>query len=249
MFYFDPTYIFVIVGAVICLAASSYVKSTMRKYAGYSSMSGLTGAQVAERILRANGVDDVSISHISGDMTDNFHPSQKKVNLSDTTYSSTSIAAVAIAAHECGHAIQHNRGYIPMKLRSLILPVANIGSMLGLPMVIFGIILGGAYKYTSDGFDAAASSSNFGTLLCTIGIWVFSVAVAFQILTLPVEFNASLRAMQNIKSMGILQGRELDYGGAILKACALTYVAAAASSILQLIRLLVLAGGGRRRND
>ncbi|MCQ2080383.1 MAG: zinc metallopeptidase [Lachnospiraceae bacterium] len=246
MFYYDPTYIFVIIGALICLAANGYVKSTMNKFSGYRSMSGLTGAEVAGKILRANGISDVSITHIGGDMTDNFNPMKKTVNLSDTSYASNSVAAIAIAAHECGHAVQHDKGYVPMKLRALILPVANIGSMLGLPMVILGVILGGAFQYSAGDFSSQGAS-NIGTLLCTVGIWVFAAAVAFQIITLPVEFNASSRALRNLEDLGILDGIEINYGTKILRACALTYVAAAASSILQLLRLVLIAGGGKKR--
>lgn len=230
-FYFDPTYILVIVGAVICLIASARVKSTFRKYDRVRSMSGMTGAMAAERILRSAGILDVSVQHISGELTDHYDPRNKVLRLSDSTYNSASVAAVGVAAHECGHAIQHQKAYAPLSIRSAIVPVANIGSTLAWPLIVIGMFI----------------TSNTGTLLINIGILCFSLAVLFQLVTLPVEFNASSRALRILGDTGILGTEELKGTHKVLKAAALTYVAGAAASILQLLRLLFLSSG--RRND
>ncbi|MCI8494348.1 MAG: zinc metallopeptidase [Lachnospiraceae bacterium] len=230
-FYFDPTYILVIVGAVICLIASARVKSTFRKYDRVRSMSGMTGAMAAERILRSAGILDVSVQHISGELTDHYDPRNKVLRLSDSTYNSASVAAVGVAAHECGHAIQHQKAYAPLSIRSAIVPVANIGSTLAWPLIVIGMFI----------------TSNTGTLLINIGILCFSLAVLFQLVTLPVEFNASSRALRILGDTGILGTEELKGTRKVLKAAALTYVAGAAASILQLLRLLFLSSG--RRND
>ncbi|MCI8300041.1 MAG: zinc metallopeptidase [Lachnospiraceae bacterium] len=230
-FYFDPTYILVVIGAVICLIASARVKSTFRKYDRVRSMSGMTGAQAAERILHAAGIRDVSIEHISGELTDHYDPRNKVLRLSDSTYGSASVAAVGVAAHECGHAIQHQKSYAPLSLRSAIVPVANIGSTLAWPLIVIGMFI----------------TSNTGTLLINIGILCFSLAVLFQLVTLPVEFNASGRALRILGDTGILGSDELTKTRKVLKAAALTYVAGAAASILQLLRLLFLSSG--RRDD
>lgn len=229
---FDPTYLLVVIGAVICLIASARVKSTFNKYAQYRSMSGMTGAQAAERILRAAGIYDVSVQHISGQLTDHYHPGKKTLNLSDSVYNSTSVAAIGVAAHECGHAIQHQQGYLPLTLRTAIVPVANIGSSLSWPLILIGLLF----------------SRDTGTLLINLGILCFSFAVLFQLVTLPVEFNASSRALALLGEQGILSESELPYTRKVLKAAALTYVASAAAALLQLLRLLLLFGG-RRRDD
>ncbi len=229
---FDPTYILVLIGAVICLVASARVKSTFRRYSGQRSMSGMTGAQAAERILRSQGIYDVTVRHVTGSLTDNYNPSQKTLNLSDEVYGSASVAAVGVAAHECGHAIQHQQGYQPLSLRSAIVPVANIGSALAWPLILIGMFF----------------TRGTGSLLIHIGIVCFSFAVLFQLVTLPVEFNASARALAILGQQGILSESELPLTRKVLKAAALTYVAGAAASILQLLRLILLFGG-RRRND
>lgn len=226
-FYFDPTYILVIIGAVICLAASARVKLTFRKYNRVRSMSGLTGAQAAERILRSAGIMDVRIEHISGDLTDHYDPRHKVLRLSDSTYNSASVAAVGVAAHECGHAIQHQKDYAPLSIRSAIVPVANFGSAAAWPLILVGMFF----------------TSNTGTLLINIGILCFSFAVLFQLVTLPVEFNASRRAVRILGDTGILGTEELKGTRRVLGAAALTYVAGAAAAILQLLRLLFLFGG------
>ena len=229
-YYFDPTYILVIIGAVICLLASARVKSTFRKYNRVRSMSGMTGAQAAERILQAAGIYDVSVQHISGELTDHYDPRNKVLRLSDSTYASPSVAAVGVAAHECGHAIQHQKSYSPLSIRSAIVPVANFGSAIAWPLIIIGMFI----------------TSNTGTLLINIGILCFSLAVLFQLVTLPVEFNASSRAIRILGDTGILDSQELKSTRKVLGAAALTYVAGAAAAILQLLRLLLLFGG---RND
>ena len=226
---FDSTYFLVLIGVILSLWASSRVKSTYAKYSREASLTGMTGAQAAHRILSMSGIYDVTIQHVSGDLTDHYDPRNKTLNLSDATYGNCSVAAVGVAAHECGHAIQHDRGYTPLKLRSAIAPAANIGANISWPIILIGLLLGG------------------NGLLIQIGIFMFSLAVAFQLVTLPVEYNASKRAMNLLEETGILYQEELPKTRKVLNAAALTYVAAAASSILQLLRLVLLYG--RRRND
>ena len=179
-----------------------------------------------------NGIYDVQIEHVRGNLTDHYDPSKKVLRLSDSVYGSTSVAAIGVAAHECGHAVQHQVGYVPIKIRSVLVPAANIGSKLGLPLILLGVIFGGA-----------------GSTLAQIGIWVFALAVLFQIVTLPVEFNASGRAIKMLDQYGILHHQEVGHVKKVLSAAALTYVAAAASAILQLLRLVLIFGGGRDRRD
>ena len=219
---FDPTYVLVLIGAVICLIASARVKSTFNKYSRYRSMSGMTGAQAAERILNSAGIYDVTVCHISGSLTDHYNPSKKTLNL----------AAIGVAAHECGHAIQHQKNYVPLTLRTAIVPVANIGSTLAWPLILIGLFF----------------NRSTGAMLINLGILCFSFAVLFQLVTLPVEFNASRRALHILGEQGILSDSELPYTRKVLKAAALTYVASAAAAILQLLRLVLLFGG-RNRDD
>ncbi len=228
--WFDPTYILVIIGAVICLIASARVKSTFHKYSAYRSMSNLTGAQAAERILHRAGIYDVSIRHIRGSLTDHYDPRNKTLSLSDSVYGQTSVAAIGVAAHECGHAIQHQKSYAPLSIRGAIVPVANFGSALAWPLILIGVLF----------------SSNTGSFLIHLGIFLFSFAVLFQLITLPVELNASNRAIKILGDTGILNSQELPMTRKVLGAAALTYVAGAAAAILQLLRLLILFGG---RND
>lgn len=231
--YWDPTYWLVVVGALICLIASGVVNSTFNKYSKQRSRSGMTGAQAAVKILHAAGIYDVEVCHINGKLTDNYNPGRRTLNLSDSVYNSTSVAAVGVAAHECGHAIQHQVGYVPLNFRSAILPVANIGSTLAWPLIIVGVLF----------------NSNMGSSLITIGILCFSLAVLFQLVTLPVEFNASARALRILGESGILAEDELGGTRKVLRAAAMTYVASAAAVILQLLRLVLLFGGRGRRND
>jgi len=191
----------------------------------------MTGAQAARMILQSNGINDVSVQRISGKLTDHYNPSTKVLNLSESVYGSTSVAAIGVAAHECGHAIQHARGYFPLSLRTALVPVANIGSQLSWVFIIVGAIL------------------SFNQTLITIGIIMFSAAVLFQLVTLPVEFNASARALEQLESNGILYRDEVSQTRKVLSAAALTYVAAAATAILQLLRLIILFGGRGRRDD
>ncbi len=230
MFYWDSTYILVIIGAVICLIASARVKTTFNKYSRYRSLSGMTGAQAAERILRAAGISDVRIRPVSGHLTDNYNPSDKTLNLSESVCNETTVAAVGVAAHECGHAIQHARGYAPLAFRSVLVPVANFGSMLAWPVILVGALINNRMSMT----------------VINIGIILFSMAVLFQLVTLPVEFNASRRALVMLRDQGILGDQELGYTKKVLGAAALTYVASAAAAILQLLRIVLLFGGRRR---
>ena len=229
---FDTTYLLVLIGAIICMVASARVKSTYRKYSQYNSMSGMTGAQAASRILNSAGIYDVEICHVSGNLTDNYNPSKKTLNLSDAVYNSTSVAAIGVAAHECGHAIQHQQGYAPLNIRSAIVPVANIGSTVAWPLILIGLLFTG----------------NSSDLFINLGIICFSFAVIFQLVTLPVEFNASSRAFAILGREGILADSELPYTKKVLSAAALTYVASAAAAILQLLRLVLLFGGRRSRD-
>lgn len=230
MFYgFDRTYLLVLIAAIFSMWASARVNSTYSKYAKVRSMQGLTGAEAAQRILYYAGLSNIRVEHVSGNLTDHYDPKSKVLRLSDSTYSSASVAAIGVAAHECGHAIQDAEGYSPLRLRSTLVPAANLGSRLGIPIILLGVLLGSNYT------------------LVQIGIWVFSLAVLFQLVTLPVEFNASNRAMRILGDRGMLGQEELGMCKKVLSAAAMTYVAAAASSIIQLLRLVLLFG--RRRDD
>lgn len=228
-YYFDPTYILLIIGVFLSLAASAKLKSTFAYYRRVRSASGLTGEEAARRILMAAGITDVQVRVIPGSLTDHYDPRNKTVNLSQDIYGQTSLAAVGVAAHECGHAIQHAVNYGPLEVRSALVPVANLGSSLSWPLFLIGLIAG-------------------IRPLTTAGIVLFSLAVLFQLVTLPVEFNASSRALKMLQSTGILGMDETKGARKVLTAAAMTYVAALAASILQLLRLLILAGG-RRRDD
>lgn len=184
-----------------------------------------------------SGISDVRIEHVSGKLTDHYDPSQKVVRLSDSVYGSTSVAAIGVAAHECGHVVQHHKGYLPMKIRTLLVPAANLGSKLGIPIVLLGLILGLNFHLPDGTYFSLAQ----------IGVYIFTFAVLFQIVTLPVEFNASSRALNMLRDYGMLAPDEVSQSGKVLKAAAMTYVAAAAAAILQLLRLLMLTG--RRRRD
>lgn len=224
----DPTYILILAGVVLSMLASLKVKSTFSRYSAVRSASGMTGEQVAHRILSYAGISDVTVTHISGQLNDHYNPKTKVVALSDAVYGSNSVAAIAVAAHECGHVIQHAKAYKPLSIRTALVPVANFGSGVSWFVIIAGII-----------FSIPS--------LITAGIVLFSAAVLFQIVTLPVEFNASGRALRILQKTGILGHNEGRDAGKVLRAAALTYVAAAAASILQLLRLILLFG--RNRND
>lgn len=231
-FYFDPTYILIIIGVIICSIASMRVKSTFSQYSGMRNHMGLTGAQAAERVLHGAGIYDVRIERVAGNLTDHYDPRNKVLRLSDATYGQCSVAAVGVAAHECGHAIQHARGYAPLQFRSVLVPVANFGSMIAWPLIVLGLFI----------------NSQSSALLINIGILAFSLAVLFQLATLPVEYNASGRAVRILAETGMMQGEEIVATKKVLNAAALTYVASAAAAILQLVRILILTGG-RRRDD
>ncbi|MBF0980733.1 MAG: zinc metallopeptidase [Clostridiales bacterium] len=224
--YFDYTYILVIIGIVISAAASLNVQSTYRKFSGISNSKGLRAEECAAQILRDAGIYDVKIERIAGNLTDHYSPGEKVLRLSQSVYGSTSVAALGVAAHECGHAIQHQVGYAPLKLRSISVPAANIGSMLSWPIIIIGLILG-----------------HMG--LAQLGVILFTFVVLFQLITLPVEFDASSRALKILNANAILTGGELNGARKVLAAAALTYVAALLTSILQLLRLVLLV---QRRN-
>ena len=231
-YYWDPTYILVVIGTVICMIASARVKGTFNKYSQLRSMSGMNGAQVAQRVLQAAGIYDVQVRHVSGSLTDHYDPRTKTVNLSDPVYNATSVAALGVAAHECGHAIQHAKSYAPLSIRSALVPIANFGSMLAWPVILIGLL-----------FNTRSSG-----LIIDIGILLFSAAVLFQLVTLPVEFDASRRALVMLRTQGILADDELRYTRRVLKSAALTYVASAAAAILQLLRIILITNG-RRRDD
>ena len=226
--FFDPTMILVLLGALLSMWASAKVKSTFGKYSRVRSMTGMTGAEAARRLLNSQGIYDVSIEAIPGQLTDHYDPRTKTLRLSEPVYQSASVSAIGVAAHECGHAIQDHVGYVPLRLRAAFVPVANLGSTLSWPLILLGLVIG-------------------LTPFIQVGIWMFVLALMFQVITLPVEFNASGRAVNLLGQIGILQGQEVDYTKKVLGAAALTYVAAVAASVLQLLRLLILFGG--RRND
>ena len=230
-YYFDPTWILVIIGAVLSMAASAKVNSTFSKYSKVRSRTGMTGEDAAKRLLNSQGIYDVTVRPVKGQLTDHYDPRTKTVNLSESVFHSTSVAAIGVAAHECGHAMQDNVGYVPLKLRGAIVPVANIGSQAAFPLIIIGVLIGG-----------------MGSPLVNIGLILFSLAVIFQLITLPVELNASRRAITLLDQVGILGGQEVNQTRKVLGAAALTYVAALAASVLQLLRLVILFGG-RRDND
>ena len=232
MYYFDPTYLLVLVGVVLSLLASAKVKGTFNKYSHMRNARGMTGAQAAEQVLHGAGIYDVRVEHVSGNLTDHYDPRSKVLRLSDAVYSQTSVAAVGVAAHECGHAIQHAKGYGPLKLRSVLVPVASFGSKIAWPLILIGLLI----------------NSKSSWLIIQIGIIAFSAAVLFQLVTLPVEYNASNRAIRVLADTGMLYGDEIKAAKKVLSAAALTYVASAATANLQLLRLIILTGG-RRRDD
>lgn len=225
--FFDPTYILIIIGAVISMWASMKVNTTYQKYSTVRSASGITGAEAAARILRSQGLHGVQIEHVHGNLTDHYDPRSKVLRLSDAVYNSTSVAAIGVAAHECGHAIQDQQEYTPLRLRSAIVPVAQFGSYACWLFIAGGVFFG------------------FNEFLINLGILLFSLSVIFQLVTLPVEFDASKRALAILGDTGILGEQELKGSKKVLSAAALTYVAAAAAAILSLLRLLILFGNRR----
>ncbi len=233
-YYYDPTWILLLIGAVICMIASARVRTTFNKYSKVYSHTGMTGAEAARRILDSRGIYDVQVVPTQGNLTDHYDPRDRTLRLSQTVYGASSVAAVGVAAHECGHAIQDAEDYSPLRIRTALVPVANFGSSVSMILIIAGIIFG---------FGRGGSS-----ILLNLGILCFSLVVLFQLVTLPVEFNASKRAMVLLQDLGILYPEEAVKTKKVLSAAALTYVAGALSSLLQLLRLVILFGG-RRDND
>ena len=228
MFYYDYYYLVLVVPAIIIsLIAQMKVQSTFKKYAQVMSFRGMTATEVVQKILEWNGIYNVRIERVAGELTDHYDPRTNVIRLSDTVYGNPSVASIGVAAHEAGHAVQYAKGYVPIKIRNSILPVANIGSKLSLPLIIFGLILS-------------------MQPLVEFGILLFSFVLIFQLVTLPVEFNASRRAISTLNNSGILQGEELHGAKKVLGAAAMTYVAAALTTAMQLLRLILIS---RRRND
>ncbi|MBO1305336.1 zinc metallopeptidase [Enterococcus sp. 669A] len=228
--YFDPTFFLVILGLVISGAASAYVNSTFRKYDEMRSRNGLTGTRAAQYILQNQGINDVGVQQIAGNLTDNYNSGNKMLSLSEATAQSTSVAAIGVAAHEVGHAVQDAKGYLPLRIRHAIVPVANFGSTIAFPIILIGVVM------------------SWNATLINIGIAAFSLALVFQLVTLPVEFDASRRALAILRDGNMLETDELQAARKVLTAAALTYVAAALATFLQLLRLIMLFGGNRNRN-
>lgn len=227
--YYDPTYMLVIIGLIITLIASANVNGTFRKYNKVLSRRGITAAQAARKILDANGLQNIRIERVSGNLTDHFSPKENIIRLSDSTYDSTSIAALGVAAHECGHAVQHQVGYAPIKVRNSMVPVVNICNYAAIPLIILGIII------------AKSGLAMFGVIL-------YCAVFAFQLVTLPTETNASSRAIDTLYNMAILDEDELKGTKKVLNAAAMTYFASAAATALQVLRLFLLVSGNRRRD-
>lgn len=226
-YFYDYTYFLVLLGVVLCLTASARVNSVMQKYKKVPNSTGMTGEEAARRILQSEGIGYVRVACLEESEGDHYDPRTQTVSLSYEVFHGTSVTAVAVAAHECGHAIQHAEEYAPLSIRSAIVPVVNIASNISWPLIVLGIIL------------------SWNSILIQLGIWAFSFAVLFQLITLPVEFNASSRALAKISQNGLMSAQETVGGRKVLRAAAFTYVAAAVSSILQLLRLVLLFG--RRR--
>ncbi|GFI37070.1 zinc metallopeptidase [Lachnospiraceae bacterium 50-23] len=228
--YFDPTYILVLAGVAVSMIASAKMRSTFNRYSTVRSRSGMTGRDTAERLLHSQGIYDVRVEHVSGSLTDHYDPRNKVLRLSDVTYNSASVAAIGVAAHECGHAVQHAKGYAPLSIRSALVPVVNFGSAVSWPLILAGLLI----------------NSRSAVMLLNLGILAFSLSVLFQIVTLPVEFNASNRALRILGDTGMLYPDEVRDTRKVLTAAALTYVAGAAAAILQLLRLLLISNSRRR---
>ena len=229
MYFYDPTYILVIIGVVLTLIVQAYLTSTFSKYEKIASRSGLTASEACRKILDSNGINYVHIGHVAGNLTDHYAPTKKELNLSDTTFSSRSIASIGVAAHEAGHAIQDHQNMFLLNFQMSIVPVVNFASSLSLPVIIIGIILGMAN-------------------LANIGVILFSATLFYQIVTLPIEFNASNNAIVTLRETGLMDEAELAGVKKVLTAAALTYVAAAASTALQLLRFVILINNSRSRN-
>ena len=237
MYYgFDWTFLVLVLPCMIfAMVTSANVNSTFKRYAQQRSYRGLTGAEAAQRVLRHNGVTNVRIERVAGNLSDHYDPRTNVIRLSDSVYASTSTAAIGVAAHEAGHAVQYAQHYTPIKLRSAIIPITNIGSRLAIPLIMAGIL----FSYLG----------NFSYFLVDLGIAAFGLSFLFQVITLPVEFDASRRAMAAIREAGLLTEDEQHGASKTLKAAAMTYVAATAVALAQLLRLILLFGGRGRRRD
>lgn len=241
MFYgFDWTFIIVIPAMIFALYAQNKVNSTYKKYSQMSNRKGLTARQVARQILDENGLYDVQIEHISGNLTDHYDPKAKVIRLSDSVDNSTSVAAIGVAAHEVGHAIQHATDYVPVKVRSALVPITNFGSSISMVLIMIGLVLVGLTETGTLGFTIAI-----------VGLLAYCLVAVFQIVTLPVEFNASNRALKTLNERGILYSDEVPMAKKVLSAAAMTYVAALVSTLSTILRLLVIilnSSGRNRRN-
>ena len=234
MFYIDWTYIVLVLPfMILSLVARAKVNSSFKRYSEEHSKRGLSAVDAARRVLQANGVTDVAIEQVSGHLTDHFDPKANVIRLSDSVYGSTSVAAIGVACHEAGHAVQHAVGYVPVKIRTAIVPITNIGSKLSIPLIFIGIAL----SYLGE----------FYSYIAYVGVALFSLCVIFQLVTLPTEFNASRRAIKALSENGILDEQELKGAKKVLSAAAMTYVAALAVAVMQLLRLLIIVGNSRRR--
>jgi Zn-dependent membrane protease YugP len=222
--YYDPTYILIIIGVILSLLASANVKGVFARYSSIESDSGMKGRDIAKRILELNGLYNVEVEHVSGNLTDHYDPSTRTVRLSDAVYNDTSIAALGVAAHECGHAIQHSKQYAPLGIRSALVPVANFGATISWPLVLLGLFM----------------NANLGKALIIAGVLMFFAAVMFHVITLPVEFDASRRALKNLREFNLVDEGELEMARKVLTAAALTYVAGTISALLQFLRLLLI---------
>ncbi len=230
---FDWTYIVIVLPCILLsLWASASVKNTFKRYSKQMSSRHITGAEAARRVLSANGVYGVQIQHVAGDLTDHYDPKANVIRLSDSVYNSSSTAAIGVACHEAGHAVQYAESYFPIKLRAAIIPITNIGSKLAMPLILLGVVL--------------SFLGNFSYTLVYLGILCFALTLVFQLVTLPVEFNASRRALAAIDEAELLTEDERSGAKKTLKAAAMTYVAATAVAFAQLLRLLMLFGKRRR---
>ncbi|PWM36126.1 MAG: peptidase [Oscillospiraceae bacterium] len=239
LFWGDWTVLVLIPAMIFAFWAQINVQTTFSRFRQVRNRRGLTAADVARRILDANGLNYVQIQRVSGELTDHYDPRAQVVRLSDSVYDSTSVAAIGVAAHEVGHACQHAEDYVPLRIRSAIIPMTRIGSMLAMPVFILGLLFAQLSLY----------GNMVGDVFMMLGILLFSLSTLFQLVTLPTEFNASARALKTLESYGILDGDELVGARSTLRAAALTYVAALASSLASLLRLLLIFGGSRSRRD
>lgn len=240
-YYFDWSYLVLVVPALLfSLWASARVNSTFKKYSAMRNARGMTGAEAARAVLNANGVTDVRIEYVSGNLTDHYDPKNKVIRLSQDVYDAATPAAVGVAAHEAGHAAQYAANYLPIRIRAAIIPATNIGSKLSVPLVILGLLL--------PGLRIFAPYTEFFNLIAWIGVACYSLCVLFQLVTLPTEFNASRRAVTAIERCGLLMPEEQQGAKKVLKAAALTYVAALSASLAQLLRLIIIVGGRQKRD-